>query len=88
MLLNSTEQIEIVDNTEELKSVEYVSKGMDELRVSLPIHLDGVSATQEFLQSWEWAYGQTPKFTYTLNRIFDWGDVVRRTFLLHAFHVV
>ncbi|KAJ4479055.1 Lipoyltransferase and lipoate-protein ligase [Lentinula aciculospora] len=25
------------------------------------------------LPSWEWAYGQTPEFTYTLSQAFEWG---------------
>ena len=28
------------------------------------------------LQSWYWNYGQTPEFTYSLSRTFDWGSAV------------
>ncbi|KAL4065143.1 hypothetical protein V8B97DRAFT_1867378 [Scleroderma yunnanense] len=28
------------------------------------------------LRSWDWAYGQTPEFEYTLERKFGWGDVI------------
>ena len=28
------------------------------------------------LQSWDWAYGQTPEFTYTLKNSFEWGNAV------------
>jgi len=27
------------------------------------------------LPSWEWSYGQTPEFTYTMGTSFAWGDV-------------
>jgi len=27
------------------------------------------------LPSWQWAYGQTPEFTYTVNDSFSWGNV-------------
>ncbi|KAF5365842.1 hypothetical protein D9757_012807 [Collybiopsis confluens] len=27
------------------------------------------------LKSWEWAYGQTPEFTYTIQKDFNWGIV-------------
>ncbi|TFK43907.1 hypothetical protein BDQ12DRAFT_675776 [Crucibulum laeve] len=29
----------------------------------------------EELLSWEWAYGQTPEFTYTIGQSFAWGDI-------------
>lgn len=29
-----------------------------------------------FRQSWEWAYGQTPEFVYSIKNSFAWGDVV------------
>ncbi|KAG6811939.1 hypothetical protein H0H92_005168 [Tricholoma furcatifolium] len=50
-------QAQIVNETEDLKNIDYIQKGMEEL------------------PSWNWAYGQTPEFTYTLNRRFDWGSV-------------
>lgn len=27
-------------------------------------------------QRWDWAFGQTPEFTYTVQNAFSWGDVV------------
>jgi len=27
------------------------------------------------LPEWDWAFGQTPEFTYSINRSFGWGDV-------------
>ncbi|KAE9407207.1 Lipoyltransferase and lipoate-protein ligase [Gymnopus androsaceus JB14] len=30
------------------------------------------------LPSWEWAYGQTPEFTYTPRRSFEWGSVTAK----------
>ncbi|KAJ7068819.1 Lipoyltransferase and lipoate-protein ligase [Mycena amicta] len=29
----------------------------------------------EEMQSWDWLYGQTPQFTYTIERTFHWGAV-------------
>ncbi|EAU82708.2 hypothetical protein CC1G_08865 [Coprinopsis cinerea okayama7 len=29
----------------------------------------------EELKSWDWQYGQTPEFTYDLERVFPWGRV-------------
>lgn len=51
------EQPCIVHETDDVKNVEYIRKGMAEL------------------PTWDWAYGQTPEFTYTINRTFPWGDV-------------
>ncbi|KAG6820695.1 hypothetical protein H0H93_013214 [Arthromyces matolae] len=42
---------------------------------------DGLEAIEyiergiEELHTWDWAYGQTPEFTYTVSQTFDWGDV-------------
>ncbi|KAJ4472809.1 hypothetical protein C8J55DRAFT_519694 [Lentinula edodes] len=30
------------------------------------------------LPSWEWAYGQTPEFTYTVSQAFEWGTVTAK----------
>ncbi|KAJ3549029.1 hypothetical protein NMY22_g1026 [Coprinellus aureogranulatus] len=30
------------------------------------------------LPEWEWAFGQTPEFTYQVQQSFSWGKVVRR----------
>ena len=35
-----------------------------------------------FLQSWDWSYGQTPEFEYTVTGSFVWGDVVSVLFPL------
>lgn len=29
-----------------------------------------------FVQSWGWAYGQTPEFTYSIENSFKWGNIV------------
>ena len=29
-----------------------------------------------FFQAWDWAFGQTPEFTYSIKRSFGWGNVV------------
>ncbi|KAG5338562.1 hypothetical protein C0989_007050 [Termitomyces sp. Mn162] len=49
---------QVVNETDDLKSIEYIQKGMGEL------------------PSWDWAYGQTPEFTYTVHRTFDWGKAM------------
>jgi lipoate-protein ligase A len=36
-----------------------------------------VEKTRQELTTWEWMYGQTPEFTHTLDKSFDWGHVVR-----------
>ncbi|KAG5641031.1 hypothetical protein DXG03_006355 [Asterophora parasitica] len=52
-----TSSAQYIDETDELKNVEYIRNGMLEL------------------PSWDWAYGQTPEFTYTLGHDFAWGSV-------------
>lgn len=47
----------VISESEELKNLEYIRKGLDEL------------------PSWDWAFGQTPEFTYTINHSFPWGKV-------------
>lgn len=37
--------------------------------------------TQKELQSWEWQFGQTPEFTYTISNVFEWGTAVGRLWL-------
>lgn len=34
------------------------------------------SAKAHDRQRWDWAFGQTPEFTYTLDNTFTWGTVV------------
>ncbi|KAF8638590.1 hypothetical protein AX17_002131 [Amanita inopinata Kibby_2008] len=36
------------------------------------------------LPSWEWSFGQTPEFTYTINRSFTWGDVTATILSKHG----
>jgi hypothetical protein len=31
---------------------------------------------KNIFQEWDWAFGQTPEFTYSISRAFEWGDVV------------
>ncbi|KAF5388072.1 hypothetical protein D9615_000764 [Tricholomella constricta] len=52
-----TSPAQVVDETDELRHVEYIRKGLEEL------------------PSWDWAYGQTPEFTYTVYHNFAWGRV-------------
>lgn len=37
------------------------------------------------LPGWDWAYGQTPEFTQTVQRSFMWGEVTAR---IHSKHGV
>ncbi|KAJ7886705.1 hypothetical protein B0H13DRAFT_2043687, partial [Mycena leptocephala] len=41
------------------------------IRRAIPYIQNGISE----LQSWDWLYGQTPEFTYTLEKAFEWGSV-------------
>ncbi|KAK0491530.1 hypothetical protein IW261DRAFT_1438210, partial [Armillaria novae-zelandiae] len=42
------------------------------------VDLDDVHKGVTELSSWEWAYGQTPEFTYTKNEMFEWGNVAAK----------
>ncbi|EJD01609.1 Lipoyltransferase and lipoate-protein ligase [Fomitiporia mediterranea MF3/22] len=44
--------------------------GDDENIVNIPAICKGM----EELKSWDWLYGQTPEFTYTVSRLFDFGE--------------
>ncbi|KAJ6560297.1 hypothetical protein B0H19DRAFT_1147163 [Mycena capillaripes] len=44
---------------------------IDESARTLPYIQNGIAE----LQSWDWVYGQTPEFTYTLAQTFAWGSV-------------
>ncbi|KAI0068630.1 Lipoyltransferase and lipoate-protein ligase [Artomyces pyxidatus] len=39
--------------------------------MNIPYIRDGMDE----LRSWDWAFGQTPEFTYTIHGTFAWGDV-------------
>ncbi|KAF8076802.1 hypothetical protein FPV67DRAFT_433361 [Lyophyllum atratum] len=52
-----TSAAQIMDESDDLTSIEYIRKGIAEL------------------PSWDWAYGQTPEFTYTVDHTFPWGSV-------------
>ncbi|KAJ7755850.1 Lipoyltransferase and lipoate-protein ligase [Mycena metata] len=36
------------------------------------------------LKSWDWLYGQTPEFTYTISETFAWGSVTAKVRAKHA----
>ncbi|KJA29590.1 hypothetical protein HYPSUDRAFT_223304 [Hypholoma sublateritium FD-334 SS-4] len=38
--------------------------------------VDYIQRGMDELNTWEWAYGQTPSFTHTMAHAFPWGDVV------------
>jgi len=58
----------------------------NEYGISAPVHV--INETEEIvkmeyirkglkeLPSWNWAFGQTPEFTYAINHSFTWGNVV------------
>ncbi|KAI1321813.1 Biotin/lipoate A/B protein ligase [Mortierella claussenii] len=37
--------------------------------------LEGVVKVREEMKTWEWMFGQSPEFSYQLERSFPWGDV-------------
>ncbi|GJJ07153.1 hypothetical protein Clacol_001353 [Clathrus columnatus] len=45
--------------------------------------LEFIQDGQKELQSWGWKYGQTPEFSYTLERTFPWGVV---NVIIQAYH--
>ncbi|KIP07731.1 hypothetical protein PHLGIDRAFT_410732 [Phlebiopsis gigantea 11061_1 CR5-6] len=62
---NIRDEVCEVEETEEVKSIPYISAGMEEL------------------PQWNWAFGQTPEFTYTLSNTFTWGTVTAN---IHSKH--
>ncbi|TFK70606.1 Lipoyltransferase and lipoate-protein ligase, partial [Pluteus cervinus] len=40
------------------------------------LNLDYIKKGMLELPTWEWGYGQTPEFTYTLETNFSWGNVI------------
>lgn len=64
----------LIEETDQLKEIEYIQKGLQELPVR---HLFPPSQpVSQTIQSWDWEYGQTPEFTYTIQNSFSWGDAV------------
>ncbi|KAF8338792.1 uncharacterized protein EI90DRAFT_3039189 [Cantharellus anzutake] len=39
-------------------------------------HIPRIQEVRKELQSWEWAYGQSPEFTHVIANTFSWGKVV------------
>ncbi|KAF9179043.1 Biotin/lipoate A/B protein ligase [Haplosporangium sp. Z 767] len=37
--------------------------------------IDGVKKIRDEMKTWDWMYGQTPEFTYRLEKTFPWGPV-------------
>ncbi|KAF7302204.1 Lipoyltransferase/lipoate-protein ligase [Mycena indigotica] len=48
------------------------------------VGLDDVRQSVEETQTWEWLYGQTPQFTYTIGENFTWGSVTAEVVAKHA----
>ncbi|KAI9467171.1 Lipoyltransferase and lipoate-protein ligase [Lactarius psammicola] len=57
----------------------YIQNGITEL------HVKTLSPRYEFEQDWNWAFGQTPEFTYSISRTFGWGNVTAK---IHSKHGV
>jgi len=50
---------------------------MNELPVSPDDNVPAIlKMSRSTVQSWNWAYGQTPEFTYIIHNTFSWGTVV------------
>ncbi|KAI0307017.1 hypothetical protein B0F90DRAFT_1931664 [Multifurca ochricompacta] len=41
---------------------------------NIPYIRDGIAE----LPGWDWAFGQTPEFTYSISRVFEWGNVAAK----------
>ncbi|KAF9131595.1 Biotin/lipoate A/B protein ligase [Mortierella sp. 14UC] len=37
--------------------------------------MEGVQRIRDEMRTWEWMYGQTPEFSYQLEKVFSWGTV-------------
>ncbi|KAF9365305.1 Biotin/lipoate A/B protein ligase [Mortierella sp. NVP85] len=37
---------------------------------------EDVKAIRDDMKTWKWTYGQTPEFTYWLEKVFPWGSVL------------
>ncbi|KAG0257501.1 hypothetical protein DFQ27_005077 [Actinomortierella ambigua] len=37
--------------------------------------LPAVQKLRDEMKTWDWVYGQTPEFTYTMDKVFPWGSV-------------
>lgn len=55
---------------------EYFKAGMSELQASVLIVRPKDLLTDSFVQSWDWAYGQTPEFEDVISAAFQWGELV------------
>ncbi|KAJ7755839.1 hypothetical protein B0H16DRAFT_706444 [Mycena metata] len=53
---------------------------IDESTSTGPYIENGISE----LKSWDWLYGQTPEFTYTISETFAWGSVTAKVRAKHA----
>jgi len=57
---------------------------MSELQASLTVRPRELPA-DSFVQSWDWAYGQTPEFEYVISNTFQWGQVVSAHVIVHVY---
>jgi len=38
-------------------------------------NISHIQESMDIFPEWDWAFGQTPEFTYSINRSFGWGNV-------------
>ncbi|KAI0082522.1 Lipoyltransferase and lipoate-protein ligase [Panus rudis PR-1116 ss-1] len=55
---------------------------IDEDEVALGVQ--HIRQSIEELQSWDWAFGQTPEFTYTVSQAFSWATITARILSKHG----
>jgi hypothetical protein len=85
-LLAQVHYVQVDDATD----IPYVRDSMAELPVSvLTIFVRIVGLVSECccFQEWDWAFGQTPEFTYSISRSFEWGNVVSQPTMSPVCHV-
>jgi len=79
-----------VDEGGDCEGIEEIRKGMHELTVSrrkLPSNRNNSDDQLFGTQTWDWAYGQTPEFTYTLEHTLSWGKLVSDSSFTPPFHL-
>ena len=67
-----------VDESDDCEGIDEIRKGMHELTVSRSQLVSYGSCLDDRVsqQTWDWAFGQTPEFTYTLEHTLSWGKLV------------
>ncbi|KAJ7265484.1 hypothetical protein B0H12DRAFT_1262296 [Mycena haematopus] len=58
---------------ESARALPYIQNGITELKACSMLFIRFSVLT--LAQTWDWLYGQTPQFTYTIEQTFTWGSV-------------